>query len=1197
MARSPLFDIYDPYGILQQQAEMGLLPSEEDGEPLGIAPLGPRKARISDLMPEEEQRGLLQNLASGGLSGLATAGYALDTLGSAVRGVLAGKPTSVFGSSDERVSGRDLLRQYGLIGKDDTWLNFAGGLLTEIATDPLTVLNPLAILGRGAYGAAGRALKGANLLDDAALAARSQRMGLRQYLRKNTPTSILADIPEGAARTEAIDRFTNAARGLGVDPSAIMDEPAAGLMEFRFPWQASGKLVTGGRAGDAIASGLDTLSEAAKTTPLVGPIVNRATAAFDGSVRGEIDPDRQWLMREATSQERQARRAVDEQMGLLQWDALRSDASALPEGLRNFASPRIQNAIRDLVVANGDVNRLVDQEAARAILDHAPFRAVYEDFAQRFPEEMREASDIGLKLNSARGRGNDEFFPSQSIWFENPKPPELPDRIGRQQSPYTAGRRQLQLQENLARGRDPAYALFQREQTFRRLMAGDYGRDLQQRLIAATDEDVPGILDEAFDKLRTEDLAAGRVPFRAPGMDEFEELRTNAIDPGLTQAEREAAQKSLDDLTGKLNERKVKLGDLLRRADTQFADAGVGLFDEPAFDSARRYASSRAAVNSNARIVKRELLNGAVRQPADTFAGGGWIPLADAAKRLGFDPDLLAESVDDLAELSVNEKLVASLGKLMPLTVPTADNAGTKLWNTFTNAFKIGALANPSYHFRNLYSGQAATAMGQSGSNPLSLLQDSLAGWRAGRGQYDGLLNRLRRRNEAGVAEWAAPGFENLSDDEILRKVMGGLSRNALGEGDLADIAGISEQAMSTLAPGTASRESIPLVGKGGLLYDPDRTWRDWATVRGVDWSGILQDRDAPTRTLNPLLQLHERVGRNVEDANRLGAYISQLRRGVAPDAAADLVYKTQVDYRPQAFTETERAIKRLVPFYSYPRGIAPLVLENFLYNPGGFQGQAIRAVTRGSEPSEENFLPEHLRQSAAFPLPESLGGRPAENLQRVVTNLDLPFESLLNLFSPGVGNTFVQRATDSLQKTGMNLLGQLNPAIKAPLEMILNRQLYTGRELSDIYSVLEQDLGPIGRPLEQAFVNFVPGGTKLNSIYRTIRDDRLSAADKATKLAVNNLLGIKLTDVDQERTRRLAAREMLNQLLATTPGVRTYENITVPPEVLATMPENQKQMYLLYKIIQSEAAKRARDKKRSETVAADPLQILGAIS
>jgi hypothetical protein len=99
---------------------------------------------------------------------------------------------------------------------------------------------------------------------------------------------------------------------------------------------------------------------------------------------------------------------------------------------------------------------------------------------------------------------------------------------------------------------------------------------------------------------------------------------------------------------------------------------------------------------------------------------------------------------------------------------------------------------------------------------------------------------------------------------------------------------------------------------------------------------------------------------------------------------------------------------------------------------------------------------------------------------------------------------------------------------------------------------------------------------------------------DRYSKAAINLLAGFKLTDVDQERTRRLAAREMLNKMLETTPGVRTYENITVPEDVLRAMPREQQQMYLLYKIVQSEAAKRAREKKK---MAMDPMEMLGVVN
>jgi hypothetical protein len=213
--------------------------------------------------------------------------------------------------------------------------------------------------------------------------------------------------------------------------------------------------------------------------------------------------------------------------------------------------------------------------------------------------------------------------------------------------------------------------------------------------------------------------------------------------------------------------------------------------------------------------------------------------------------------------------------------------------------------------------------------------------------------------------------------------------------------------------------------------------------------------------------------------------------------------------------------------------------------------------------------------------------------LRRYLTNIDLPWESTFQLFTPGVGATTSSAIADTIKKTGSNVLGMTNPLIKAPLEYVTNRQLYTGRDLTDLYSVLERDLGEVGRPLEQLAVNFLPFGSRGIGLYRQLTDQRLDPSDRYMKAAWNLLAGTKLTDIDQERSKQLAARQMLNDMLQTTPGVRTYENVTVPEDVLRGMPREQQQMYLLYKVIQSEAAKRAREKKKANL---DPLQMLGVV-
>jgi hypothetical protein len=1193
MARSSLFDMYDPYGLIQAEAKAGLLYGDEDP----LEEIGGRKATVADLMPQEEQKGYLRRLSELGTSGLSALGWLLDTPGAAVRGALAGKPLSVFGTSEERVTGRDLARQYGLVGNEDTWTNFTGGLVAEVALDPLTYLNPFSILGRGAYGTAGRAAARANLLEDAALMANKQGMGIREFTRNRTARQLIDEVGGDAA-----ERFATAARAKKLNPEDLMDQPLTGLAEFRIPGFEQGTLLSGGAFGDWAAKSLDQFGEALKTNRYTAPIANRVTATFDPSVMEEIDPAKQWVNRQAFSDQRAARRTVRGDFASLQFDALRADASSMPADLQRFTAPRVQNALADLVEANGDISKVIDREAAEAVMAIPEWKRAYEDFAARIPIAQSMAEQSGLPRPTWGNASGTGFFPSQSVWFDNELLPNLPDRLKRTEKPYTRGNRTLNLDDNFARSRDPAYDIPGRRQAFRALMSGDFGRELQGKLTGATDEQIPDILDDAYRTLNDRPDIGGRLgtmyeksvadlndlAAQIRAKDEF--LARDDILP-FARREEERARKKLveqqDVLTKEIRAKKVKVGDLLRKADTQFADNNMGLFDQSSFDDMLRYETGRATVEANAKVAADQLIKGVKTTPSDQFVGGGWVPLSKAVTDLGFDQKNFRNVLNragietDIAELSVNEKLVESLKRLMPSTAVKDESLLGRFVNTFTNAFKVGALANPAYHTRNLYSGATATLTGDF-TNPVDLFLDARAGRAAGRGDYTQLAKRLRT-----IPRYADP---SKTDEDILREFAVDASRNKIGQGEITDLAGTSEQATRGMYPGAAAEPSPPLFGEGGLLWDSNRTLQDWLTVRGVDWMGIASDRKPPSQTKNPLLQLHERVGAQVEDANRMGAFLSQLRQGADPDAAADFVYKTQIDYSPEAFTATERQIKRLVPFYSYQRGIAPLVAENILYRPGGLQTQTVRAINRSSEPNEEFFTPEYLRQSAAIPLP---GAAPAEGLQRFLTNIDLPYEGLVNLFSPGVGNSPTQVATSTIQKTGMNLLGQLNPLIKAPLEYILNRQLYTGRELSDLYSVLEQDLGPIGRPLEQAAVNFVPGGSKLNSIYRTLRDERLSPGDKAVKLAVNNLLGVKITDVDQERTRRLAARQMLNELLESTPGVRTYENITVPDDVLARMPENQQKQYLLYRIIQAEAAKRARDRKKQET-ALDPLQVLG---
>jgi hypothetical protein len=106
------------------------------------------------------------------LSGIGAAGMLLDLPGSMIRDVASWVPGGTaaqnpfdqvidpFGSRADtnRVEGRQLLRNSGMVGKRDTWGNFVGGLALEMAIDPTTYL------GVGAVGKVGKAFEATGLL-------------------------------------------------------------------------------------------------------------------------------------------------------------------------------------------------------------------------------------------------------------------------------------------------------------------------------------------------------------------------------------------------------------------------------------------------------------------------------------------------------------------------------------------------------------------------------------------------------------------------------------------------------------------------------------------------------------------------------------------------------------------------------------------------------------------------------------------------------------------------------------------------------------------------------------------------------------------------------------------------------------------------------------------------------------------------
>ena len=146
----PTFSDYlPPPNALVQAARAGRY---ADPSRSGYSPSAPTEPEQAD-QPQPEQS-LASKAGSASLNLLSAAGNALDLPGSVVRdfatwlpgGTKAQNPfdqlLDPFGKNADknRIEGRTLLRDHGLVGRKDNWGNFIGGIAAEMALDPTTYL-------------------------------------------------------------------------------------------------------------------------------------------------------------------------------------------------------------------------------------------------------------------------------------------------------------------------------------------------------------------------------------------------------------------------------------------------------------------------------------------------------------------------------------------------------------------------------------------------------------------------------------------------------------------------------------------------------------------------------------------------------------------------------------------------------------------------------------------------------------------------------------------------------------------------------------------------------------------------------------------------------------------------------------------------------------------------------------------------
>jgi hypothetical protein len=1183
----------------------------EDEDVLGVLPLR-KKRRVEDLMSEEEQASMLQNLAYAGASGLSGVGWLLDTPGSMVRGLLSEGPmkalSALWETSDDRVTGRELARQYGLAGKEDNWGNFSGGLAAEVLLDPLTYasfgLAPL--LGGVAKTTAGKAATKAGLLtgDLGLMAKQIADRGARgagygkMALQRETPEFFIEQLrqldPQRA--DELLTQFRNVA---GDQADDLLKQRMSASNRISIPGIYDGATdLFGERFGNAVTSLADQVGQAALANKYTGPVLRNMRAMFDSRiVDGSTDAAGQWRARAVTEAERLGNidsdkwigeriPAIANEIGMERWqknDFRRQLSDAFGLAMENQTGTEAWRELPD------EIRNLFDGGGGSMLVDEA--RA----FQQR---AIQRAEALGLPLAETKLPFDIGYLTRQKVFPENPVMPKgyeaatskaidsgtelfgLPGEASRRDWTRAFPRWVLnkmakdgEFQDKLRRvdSRASPEAAMTAVDDWLREKTPDYWLQTQRNGVA-------GPYSYLLDDLEEGSTEATKALERARGLygelaDSMASLPTNYSKEGLP-----FYGDALSDFTSYVRSR----GRTERVGQTLYDELAKAAINSPNVPSFSSFTAREAlqkfgldidagrALDESGNVIERGNAEKLLQAALDRNRSMAGVNPVDAGR---------ADVYLDVDNLRIPQDLVERLTAGVQRARAPAEAQGLmKGYDNWLQRFKTLALLFPSRYTRDGYSGSFAAAT-QGLFNPF----DSYAGFQAGRGNYKPLARRLG----PGMFRKAAPGYENLSEEDRILKFLSESSGQRLTDFNILDDMGRNASNLTTpdLFPGSAG----PYLQGNMSKMDP----------RKAAFYNLFALR---RRSGNPnwLLAAGDAAATASDSWNRIGTYLTATRQGYVPEAAKAASDLSQVVYRPEAFTSFERdVIKRAVPFYSYTKGIAPLVADNLVNQPAGLMGQSIRFVNRAGEPSEDRFVPEYLRQSAAIPVSSDIPilgdliGLDTPGVTRFLTNIDLPHEGLLNLFTPGLGNTLTAQIGNSIMRTGQNILGQTTPAIKGPLEYVLDRQFFTGRQLSDLYSMLEHDFGPIGRPMEQLISNAVPGGSRGLGLIRQARDQRISPSERAAKMLFNTLTGMKLQDVDQDRTVRLAARSALNELLQQAEGVGTYENLFIKPEALAQLSPQEQRQYLLYRVLQSRASREAREKKKQAQLQ-DPMQMLG---
>jgi len=213
-------------------------------------------------------------------------------------------------------------------------------------------------------------------------------------------------------------------------------------------------------------------------------------------------------------------------------------------------------------------------------------------------------------------------------------------------------------------------------------------------------------------------------------------------------------------------------------------------------------------------------------------------------------------------------------------------------------------------------------------------------------------------------------------------------------------------------------------------------------------------------------------AGGFIEDNARLVGWLNDLKRGMSFEDAARNTKKFMIDYTDLSLFE-KNVLKRIYPFYAWLRKNSVLQAEQLFKQTGKFAliPKLKNYIESFSEDVNDKYLPDYYEDLAAIRTPLKIGGQP------LYFNPNFPWQDLSKLTRP------------------KELISGINPMLKVPAELVLNREAYFGRDIN-----IPGGLKPAPRYMQALeniipFEKFLPGAEKgkEGQLYLTGRQEYLT--------------------------------------------------------------------------------------------------------